>query len=81
MKMKNEYKTKDFYLSATLLAFGIPLQKLETISSGIYFFVFGTSVESAEQIICSYWDRSLELPVRNFVEAINELKTRIHIGD
>lgn len=78
MEMKQEYKTKDFYLSACLLAYGIPLLKLESIGNNIYYFVFGTSEKSAEQIIQSYWDRSLKLPVRNFVEAINELKTRIH---
>jgi hypothetical protein len=80
MKDVNQYKTKDFYLGAALLAFGIPLQKLESIGIGIYLFVFGTSEESAEQIIKSYWDRSLELPARDFVDAINELKTRIHLG-
>lgn len=79
--MKNsEYKTKDFYLSACLLAYGIPLRKLESIGHNIYYFVFGTSENSAEQVIQSYWDRSLQLSVRSFVEAINELKTRIHIG-
>ena len=80
MKDVNIYKTKDFYLSAALLAYGIPLMRLETSGNGIYFFVFGTLETSAEQVITSYWDRSLKLPVRDFVEAINELKTRIHQG-
>lgn len=81
MKDANIYKTKDFYLGATLLAYGIPLQRLENINSGVYLFVFGTSEQSAEKVINSYWDRSLKLPIRNFVEAINELKTRIHLGN
>lgn len=80
MKDVNSYKTKDFYISAAILAYGIPLLKLETYQNGVYLFVFGTSESSAEQIISSYWNRSLKLSARDFVDAINELKTRIHNG-
>ena len=80
MKNGNTYKTKDFYLASALLAHGTPLQKLENITGSIFNFVFGISEKNAEEVLQSYWDRSLKLPVRNFVEAINELKTRIHLG-
>lgn len=76
--MKDGYKTRDFYLGASLLASGIKLQKLELTVNNAYFFVFETSINDAEKIIKLYWDRSLKLPIRDFVDAINELKTRIH---
>jgi hypothetical protein len=79
MGNENVYKTKDFYLGATLLAYGIPLQKLECITPGVYYFVFRTSEQGAAKIINAYWDGTLKLPVRNFVEAVNELKTRLHL--
>ena len=80
MKDKRVYKTRDFYLGVSLAAYGISLKSLECINNNIFYFVFDTSEENAEKIISSYWDRSLKLPARNFVEAINELKTRIHTG-
>lgn len=81
MENVNVYKTKDFYLSACLLAYGISIQKLEPTVNSAYLFVFETSIENAEKIIKLYWDRSLKLPIRDFVDAINELKTRIHTGN
>jgi len=80
--MENEtelsYKTKDFYIAACILASDIVLLRLTKETSKFVFFVFDISPIKAEQIIQKHWDRKLMLPTRNLIEAIHELKTRIH---
>lgn len=73
-------KYKDFYLSSILLASGVTLLNLEKTDRGFVFFVFDISSERAESIISSHWARTLTLPTRDLIEAINELKTRLKSG-
>ncbi|MGH7245783.1 MAG: DUF5659 domain-containing protein [Nitrosotalea sp.] len=75
-----EYKNVDFYLSACLLAAGAPLLRLEKQSSKTFIFVFKITGKTANQIIQQHWDKSLILPTKTLIDAINELKTRLHNG-
>jgi len=79
MKNLMEYSTKDFYLSACLLASETPLLRLDPVNSGRSFaFVFAISPDQAEKLIDDHWHRRLAIPTKDFVEAINELKTRLY---
>lgn len=80
MKIDDCYKTKDFYLASVLLAKGIKLIKLESISPRLFFFVFEATKETSDILISSYWNRELTISARNLIEAISELKTRIYRG-
>jgi len=80
MSEATQFRSKDFYLSACILASGITLLRLEQGSPNVYFFVFNITHNQANEIIGRHWDRNLSLPTRNIIEAIGELKTRIHNG-
>lgn len=81
MYMKNqEYKLNDFYQSAVLKCVGLPLLRLEKAEGKFYIFVFDNSSGTAETIIQNYWKKQLEVVARDFVDAIHELKTRLHTG-
>lgn len=75
-----EYRTKDFYISACIIASGHSLVKIEKTNNKFSIFVLRVNPESAEKIIQKHWNYSLKLPTRNLIEAINELKTRLY-GD
>lgn len=78
MKEHMTFQTKDFYISACILASGIELLELLPLNQKTFSFVFNTSPEEAEEIVQSYWRRELALPIRDYVDAIHELKTRIY---
>ncbi len=78
MKENMEYKTKDFYLSACILASGYPLLNIERTNDKFSIFVFKISPEKAEKIIQQHWNYLLKLSTRKLIEAINELKTRLY---
>lgn len=78
MKDNMTYQTKDFYISASILASNFQLLELIPISSKTFSFVFNVSPEKAEELIEGYWKRELVLPVRDYVDALHELKTRIY---
>lgn len=78
--MNNYWKSHDFYLACVILSTGHPLVSLERGSTKFTSFVFNLSPEKAESIISKHWSRSLKVPTRNLIEAINELKTRLHSG-
>jgi hypothetical protein len=78
MKVKMAFQTKDFYLAASILASNIQLLELIPINHKSFSFVFNTSPINAEKIIESYWQRELILPIRDYVDALHELKTRIY---
>lgn len=80
MKKTNEFSLKDFYLAACLLASGLFLKRLERQEGKIVTFVFDDPNNTVEKIIHNYWNRTQKLPTRNLIEAIVELKTRIHNG-
>lgn len=77
--MENSYfKSRDFYISTCLIASGQRLLRLIKNGGTFVTFVFDCSPETAEAIISDHWSRRLVVPTRNLIEAINELKTRIH---
>lgn len=82
MTMENvvEYRSRDFYISASLLAKGTRLVRLDKESESIFLFVFDISPEEAKKLIRDHWNKQLMVSSRDLIEAINELKTRLHNG-
>ncbi len=78
--MENLFKSHDFYLSSCLVAAKLPLKRLEKGEGKLVIFVFDDPKHQAEQLISSHWNRTLCLPTRDLIEAINELKTRLYSG-
>lgn len=76
--MKNQWKSQDFYLSAVCIASGCKLKRLERKSGDLVEFIFEDSPEKCIEIISRYWARNLSLDARALIEAINEIRTRIH---
>ncbi|MBI4038708.1 hypothetical protein HY384_02000 [Candidatus Daviesbacteria bacterium] len=74
------YKNHDFYLSAICLAAGLSLLRLERGQGKFVVFVFSDPQQKAQQIISDHWSHKLKVPSRSIIEAINELKTRLHSG-
>lgn len=77
MEMEN-YRTKDFYLSAVCMAAGCKLESLERQKDDFVEFVFEDSPEKCIGIIANHWAGRLKVNSRKLIEAISELKTRIH---
>jgi hypothetical protein len=81
MENINEYRSKDFFISAVLLSSGkLALKKLEKYSDKITTFVFSDPNHLAEEIIRKHWSRTNRVISLDLIEAINQLKTRIHSG-
>ena len=78
MENRMEYRTKDFYLASCILASGEELSCLEQGEGNFSVFVFNCLPEKAEQIVARHWNKKLMLPTRDLIQAINELKTRLH---
>jgi len=85
--MKNKYEnakfwcTRDFYSACVLRALDFPLRRLIRNKGNVVTFEFVDSKNKAEQVIKDYWDRKIQLnDARALVDAISELKTRIHGG-
>jgi hypothetical protein len=76
--MKNVIKYKDFYLTAICIANGAKLLGLEKTSDKYVNFVLNISPKEIEEIISKHWNRELQIPTRDVIEAINQLKTRLH---
>lgn len=77
--MENEYITKDFHLSVCLLAAGNQ-PKLRRINDRTFLFVFSNKQNKIDKLLEKHWSRKLFIPSKDFVEALNELKTRIYEG-
>lgn len=76
----HQWRSKDFYLSCIVRASGASLVSLEKGNSQFVVFVFDISPKEAERVISLHWSRKLRIPTRDLIEAINELKTRLHGG-
>ena len=74
------YKSKDFYTCCCLLASGFVLKAVEPTSAKFAIFVFEDPQQKAEIVIREHWSGALNLPTKDFVAAINELKTRLNSG-
>lgn len=86
MKEKNmentqEFKTNDFYQAVILKTVGLPLLRLEkALGQRFFIFIFDDPDSQAQRTIEKYWNHQIKVDAREFVENINELKTRIHSG-
>lgn len=79
--LKNtEVKLNDFYQAVILKTAGYPLLRLEKGTGRFITFVFEDTDLGYTKTIQEYWNRELKLTVRDLIENINELKTRIHSG-
>jgi hypothetical protein len=76
----NLFYTQDFYISCVLKSAGLQLQNIIRNNTGKATFVFGNPSQIAESTIQKHWNRELQVISLDLVEAINQLKTRIHSG-
>lgn len=80
-KEKILFESRDLYISAVCLAVGLKLLRLEKDSrTRMATFVFSDPHNNSSQIISKHWSNKLMISSRGLIEAINELKTRIHSG-
>lgn len=82
MESQRIFKSKDFYICCCLLASKFILRAIEPTPTSAKFatFVFEDPEEKAEELIRKHWSGDLCLPTKDFVAAINELKTRLNSG-
>lgn len=78
--MENLFKSNDFYLCAVCIASGASLVELKKENNKYFIFTINISSHEAEKLITRHWNRELKLPTRDLIEAINQLKTRLHSG-
>jgi hypothetical protein len=78
--MKTEYRTKDLYEAAYLVAKGLKLKRLERKpSSRRCFFVFDNLSECKTAVV-DFWNcRGVVIP-KSYAEAIRNLKDRLYAG-
>jgi len=79
-KINNSFFTQDFYISCVLKSAGLQLKNLIHNSNGKATFVFENPNQIAEATIQKHWNRELKIISLDLVEAINQIKTRIHSG-
>jgi len=72
------YKTTDFYSAVILRTFNVPLLSPERADRNTLVFIFDDEAKTCEALLQKFWDRKLSIEPRVFIEAINELKVRIH---
>lgn len=73
-----EYETRDFFLSACILATSAKITKVIRQEGKICIFVFDITPDAAKDIIRRHWNGDLLLPTRSLIDAIHELKSRIY---
>lgn len=75
--METEYKTRDLYEAAFLVAKGILPTRLEqALNSSRYFFIFGNFADCT-QLVSDFWNKKGLVDPRTYSEAINYLKDRL----
>ena len=76
------FETSDFYSAVVLRSLGWSLTDMKPSEKNRkkVFFVFDTEkmAEHPNDILQEYWDGTLTINARSFVEAINEIKTRLY---
>ncbi|OGK26207.1 hypothetical protein A2954_04445 [Candidatus Roizmanbacteria bacterium RIFCSPLOWO2_01_FULL_37_12] len=76
---KNQFfHTSDFYISRVIKSAGLPLKDIQINNFGKATFVFENPKQTAEYLIKKHWNRELKITSLDLVEAINQLKTRLH---
>ena len=78
MKDDSLIRLSDFYQAVILRVQQYKLVELEKVDSKQVIFVFKDKNKSAYSDIQKYWNRELKVQARDMVDAIVELKTRIH---
>lgn len=78
MKDLSKYKSNDFYLSAVCMSAGCHLESLNRENRDFVEFVFKDSPDKCISIISKHWTGTLKVSSKKLIEAINQLKTRIH---
>jgi len=73
--MQKQYKTKDIYEAAALLASKEKLVGLEK-DSGFYWFVFGTR-DASLKASDLFWRNELQVLAKDYADAIRTLKDRL----
>jgi len=78
--MENEYRTRDLYEAAYLVAKGLKVKKVEKVSlSSRCFFVFDNP-EKCRQIVVEFWNKEGSVEPKTYAEAVRNLKDRIYAG-
>jgi len=75
---KNNFKTKDLYFAATLIALGYEIISLESISPKSFQFNFNIESQKLAEFENNFWQRKLLVDARTFSDSIKEIKTRIY---
>lgn len=73
------YSSKDFYLTACLIAAGLNLTSTSKTSQGFLLFHFDCSEKEALDLLDQHWAGLLLLSTKKFVEAIYQLKSRMRL--
>lgn len=76
-KDKTFYETNSLVLSSTLVCLGIPLDSVIKNPVGKSVFIF-PHTDDLDQILESFWKRSLKVEPNSFFEAQRFLKSRIY---
>lgn len=74
----NEYRTKDFYISAALQTCGLKLVSLDRNDPQRVEFVFEDPNDEAHRIVNDYWDGKLQLDAFQFVSSVKLIKSRLY---
>lgn len=78
--MDKEYKSRDLYESAYLIAKGFPLLRIDrTFDSPRCSFVFDNPAKCKE-MVTEFWNKQGLINGKTYAEAINYLKDRIFAG-
>jgi len=78
--MKTEYKTRDLYEAAYLVAKGLNLKRLERKpSSRRCFFVFD-NLSECKMAVVDFWNGRGVITPKSYAEAIRNLKDRLYAG-
>ena len=74
---KHFYETQSLLIGATLISLGIPLDSVIKNSEGKSIFVFSRQ-DNLDQILESFWNKSLAIEPNLLWESIRFLKSRIY---
>lgn len=78
---KSNFETPTLSLAATIICFGFPLDSIEKNEDGKAVFIFSrANASDLDQIIQSFWQRTLKVEPNSFWEVVRFLKSRIYGG-
>ena len=74
---KNQFRSNDLSLSATLVAFGYSVEAIERATAGRATFIFARQ-DGLDNVIQSYWAKNLTVEPRTLLDAVKHLKTMLY---